>query len=287
MRRFGIAQSFLRVAFEQRRDDRSGVGGQRRRVLEPVGEHVVRDVGAVVRVERRSEGVQLVDENAHRPPVDVQVVRLATVDLVGDVFRRAAQSSRSVVVVDVLLRQPEVAQFRVSVVEEENVLRFQIPIDLDETSRREERRTGRETNDFLRVEEEKGAGHLPDVEEDLFLSERFRRLELEEIVERARSRHFHEEEQSFGVLKGVEKLDDERIRLRLNENVAFRPNVRQTLSLQNQILPQTFHRVEVAAVTNQIDLPRDEERCFTRSVNAEERRTAPVIPLPNVRRNSI
>ena len=148
MRRFGIAQSFLRIAFEQCADDRSGVGGHRRWVVKSIGENIVRDIGAVVGVERRSKGVQFVDENAQCPPIDVLIVGFTSIDLVGDVFGCAAQSSCSMIFIDVRLRQTEIAQFRVSILEEKDVLRFQISINLNGSSRGEERREERRTMFF-------------------------------------------------------------------------------------------------------------------------------------------
>jgi hypothetical protein len=68
--------------------------------------------------------------------------------------------------------------------------------------------------------------HFADEENDLFLFECARRLLFEQIVQSAGTRHFHEKEKPFGILKGVQQLHDERIRLTLNENVAFTFDIR-------------------------------------------------------------
>ena len=66
----------------------------------------------------------LVDEDAEGPPVDGQPVPLALHDLGREVLGRAAERSRCVAVMNILLAQPEIGDLYVTIVVKQEVLQL-------------------------------------------------------------------------------------------------------------------------------------------------------------------
>ena len=80
---------------------------------------------AVLRVEGRQAGEHFVNDRSQAPPVDRFSMSLAREDFWGQVLRRAAEGVRVVIVLDVLLREAEVGEFRVAVLVDEHVFRLE------------------------------------------------------------------------------------------------------------------------------------------------------------------
>ena len=126
------------------------------------------------------------------------------------------------------------------------------------------------TSDFARVKD------------DAFVSERSRSLFKKNTIEVSTLGDFHQEEESFGILKCVEQLNKEWIRLTLNHDLPFQHHIGQILSFQDRVLPEHFHRIIIPSILHQIDL------CERQSQSSElslEQLTDPFIPWPRERMN--